>query len=405
MSKEISVTISDVTQKKWTFTNLKELTSFISHEIEYWQEKHSDIANQRARHPYYNALALLNQGIKTLEQWENHIDSWDDATIARETSNLTGNIWRPIPGQWLWSGHPFTSKFTDIHRDRGGVSAGAFIGFVVQKQNCDTNTYEGFIGAALAYEFINQDSDLPKRRTAEKKSISQLRNILDTTTSELIKSTDEFKTSYTEWAEAQKGDWNQWREDCDQAHNNKLAEQRDTFSDYMDICKARISDMETLYQEKLRLEKPAEYWRKAARRYGIQGGLWSITLILSVLLGLIYFHDFFTSWLQGRAVDIKLNTLQGVVIFGSIVAIFAFLTRTLARLTFSSFHLMRDAEEREQLTYLYLALNEETGIDEVSRNIILQALFSRTDTGLLSSDSGPTMPGLSEAIKTTEKLR
>jgi hypothetical protein len=89
---------------------------------------------------------------------------------------------------------------------------------------------------------------------------------------------------------------------------------------------------------------------------------------------------------------IKLNTFQGAVIFGSILAVYAFLVKTLSKLTFSSFHLMRDSEEREQLTYLYLSLNNEGQIDGTSRELVLQALFSRTETGLLSGDSGPTMP-------------
>lgn len=66
----------------------------------------------------------------------------------------------------------------------------------------------------------------------------------------------------------------------------------------------------------------------------------------------------------------------------------------LSRLAFSSFHLQRDAEERQQLTYVYLALSNETHADEESGKIILQALFSRAETGLLASESEPTMPGL-----------
>jgi len=57
----------------------------------------------------------------------------------------------------------------------------------------------------------------------------------------------------------------------------------------------------------------------------------------------------------------------------------------------SSFHLARDASEREQLTYVYLALIEGKAITDKERAIILNALFSRADTGLLKGDSAPTM--------------
>jgi hypothetical protein len=54
---------------------------------------------------------------------------------------------------------------------------------------------------------------------------------------------------------------------------------------------------------------------------------------------------------------------------------------------------MRDAEEREQLTYLNLSLTNESVIDEKSREIVLQVLFSRSETGLLNNEHGPKVPG------------
>ena len=72
--------------------------------------------------------------------------------------------------------------------------------------------------------------------------------------------------------------------------------------------------------------------------------------------------------------------------------------KVLSKMTFSSFHLMRDAQEREQLTYLYLALTHESEIDKSSRDIVLQSLFSRSETGLLVKENGPTMPTISEIL-------
>ncbi|GAE48464.1 hypothetical protein JCM21738_5611 [Mesobacillus boroniphilus JCM 21738] len=45
-----------------------------------------------------------------------------------------------------------------------------------------------------------------------------------------------------------------------------------------------------------------------------------------------------------------------------------------------------------QLTHLYLALINENAITTEERSIVLQALFSRADTGLLKGDSSPTIP-------------
>ena len=59
---------------------------------------------------------------------------------------------------------------------------------------------------------------------------------------------------------------------------------------------------------------------------------------------------------------------------------------------FSSFHLARDCEERHALTYFYLSLLKESKVDDSDRQLIMQSLFSRAETGLLKDDSAPTMP-------------
>ena len=51
----------------------------------------------------------------------------------------------------------------------------------------------------------------------------------------------------------------------------------------------------------------------------------------------------------------------------------------------------RDAKERNKLTYFYLALIEKNAVTEKERAIILNSLFSRSDTGLLKGESGPSM--------------
>lgn len=113
---------------------------------------------------------------------------------------------------------------------------------------------------------------------------------------------------------------------------------------------------------------------------------------------ILYLSNFFIAWLQGHPIELKLQTLEGVVLFASVISAFALLVRTFSRLAFSAFHLQRDAEEREQLTHLYLSLSNETEVDVESRRIVLQALFSRSETGLLTNESGPTMPGMTEVV-------
>ena len=164
--------------------------------------------------------------------------------------------------------------------------------------------------------------------------------------------------------------------------------------------KAKIQELEDIYQEKLRMAKPAKYWKNAAKKFRLEGIACASLLVISLVLGVGYLSNFYTDWLTGQELKVQLNTVQGIVIFATLLAVYGILIRVLSRLTFSAFHLMRDAEEREQLTYLYLSLINEKKIDEKSRDIILQALFSRSETGLLTGESAPTMPsvGMSEIV-------
>ncbi|WP_193162331.1 DUF6161 domain-containing protein [Microbulbifer hainanensis] len=415
MKRTISVNLGDVTGKTWVINDLKELYRFAKVEFEYWEKSAQECSPPNNQlHTYFNGRNYFKNLITSIDNWKENLENWDDTQLTQHINNLQRGIFNPIRQHWLWSGHAFTGTFVEIQKSYGQHSATSFANFLINKQVNANGNKESFIGTLLAYEFELQNSDLTKRRNSEKVSLRHLRNTLEKTTNSLTGEVEQFKDNFALWNENTQTSWTDWKAQIEEEYNSvkseqkhksteQLTNQKNEFISYIDGCRTRISDLENTYQEKLRLEKPAEYWKKSARKYGVQGSLWSLALISSILLGLVYFFDFFNSWLEGQETSIKLNTLQGAVIFGSILAVYAFLVKTLSKLTFSSFHLMRDSEEREQLTYLYLSLNNEGQIDGTSRELVLQALFSRTETGLLSGDSGPTMPVqdlLKEALKT-----
>ena len=74
-----------------------------------------------------------------------------------------------------------------------------------------------------------------------------------------------------------------------------------------------------------------------------------------------------------------------------ITSVLVYLVRYFMKIAMSSFHLARDAKERENLSHFYLALIEEGAVSDKERAIVLNALFSRSDSGLLKGDSAPTM--------------
>ncbi len=214
------------------------------------------------------------------------------------------------------------------------------------------------------------------------------------------------ESSFKEWfdrMQKQTADWfTHYREDSIKS----VAAHSELFKSMADYAVERNKELEALYREKLRLEAPAKYWADRASALGRQGKGWARLLVLFSLLLSVAAGVFFWEWLTNKSeIPFGLHSLQGVALFGASAAAAVFLVRVLSRLTFSSYHLQRDAEEREQLSHLYLSLINEGALDTKSRDIVLQALFSRSDSGLLGGDHGPTMPSPADVIAGVSRVK
>lgn len=181
------------------------------------------------------------------------------------------------------------------------------------------------------------------------------------------------------------------------------AEEKEFYDADLASRKQIFEDLRLSYKEHMRLKKPSELWQTTAATYRNQGRNWVWAVVASSVFSVIIL--LLVILLAGDHLDRGLTDPEtgnidtgGVRIFFllvTMVSIMAYLIRLTAKLALSSFHMHRDAEEREALTVYYLALIQENAITEAHRPLLLQSLFSRTETGLLGrSDSKPTMPSL-----------
>lgn len=395
MNKAISIQISDVMGKAWTFENLKSLKDFLAHEVDFWSKHKEGVDNP---HEYFAQRGFLQNAIRTIDSWKTQITDWDDNRLNTEVQNLHRNYLYNLHAYWLWSGHDFVHAWIEACKVSPEAGA-AFLEYTKDKtvsygKLSGATGKKCFSGYMLAYEFEMQgESIISKRRNSEKASFSQLRDRLDKSTNELIREADEFKSDFEQWHTETKV--------TQQSEFDALQQQRhDTFELDLANWTNKISELETTYEEALRLKKPAQYWKNKAKEYKAHGDKWAKYLFGLLGIGFIVFAILFSFWLFGKDIALDLKSLQGAIIFATVLTIYAIAIQALTKMVFSSYHLQRDAEEREQLAYVYLALTNEQGhIDEDSRKIVLQALFSRADTGLLK-DSSPTMPGgMAELMK------
>jgi len=257
---------------------------------------------------------------------------------------------------------------------------------------------QNFFGAIMAYEFkLNDGSGILNRRKKESNSLSSLKSEFSSHLTESEKHLQQFLSQSKHKTETDAKSIDDFLTDKKGAFDTWFDGSSKSFGEFDDASKKRIEELEHTYQEKLRLAKPAEYWRKRAEKLKGEGKLWLRWLALCVTVSAISLFVLLWQIPDGMLLNIfagEASAIKWALVYITFLSFIAFGIRTLAKITFSSFHLARDAEEREQLTYVYLALMQEAKIDEKDRSLIMQALFSRADTGLLKEDSSPTMPGI-----------
>ena len=382
MTDKISITFRDVTYgatgKEFIFTSLSQLYEFIEQEEEFWREQGArfETGRKTGNHGYFQCVSGLEKIKRVIDSWRDQLRSWNEEQLTQQVQNLQRQYSNVLKTGWLWSNHPYTKPFIEYHLEHGMQAAGAFIDYVT-KRNFSLSTKEEFLGSMLAHEFFHPDFNTKSRHEEEKRSLDELH---DEALDRLEKLREQFELQ-------------------ERKNGQQYRKQQAEFVQQMGTWKQEVQNLEQFYRKVLRWKEPAKHWERAAAEHQRQGLIAIGVLSFAVIVGLALLGGFIYSWLQGQKIGIDLNTLHGIVLFGSILTIYGFFVRVLSRLSFSSFHLMRDAKEREQLTYLYLSLSEDDGHPDLeTRRIVLQSLFSRSQTGLLTNESGPSIP--SEMLRT-----
>ena len=400
-TRPVEIEFQDFAENQFTFTQLSDLHEFLTQEKKYWKSAHEAIEsvdeNAESKIQFHNHLDTV---ITNLESIMDGVDDLSDDQFSDRVNYFVQNNIRQFPGDWLWSKSPISLPFIECNKIHGEKAASNFIYLILRGRVYENiQEVDGLVGAISAYEYLMQGSEIVSRRKSERISLGKLRSELFEKKQVLVSEIEDIKSTHAEWDNDSRSTTSRIQSISKKLAARQRKMQVSAFGEMTERWNKEVKNLEYSYAEKLKLSKPAEYWKDSAKRYAFHGYWWIAALTLSLALGIWLFYSFFTTWLQGAELAIELQSLQGLVIFGTGAAVYAYFVRVLSKLVFSSFHLMRDAQEREQLTYLYLALSKETDVDEASRQIVLQALFSRSETGLLAQEHGPTMPSVADGLR------
>ncbi len=272
--------------------------------------------------------------------------------------------------------------------------------FLLGKQDfsAQVNTKNSFIGSLMAYEFLTKDSsEILSRKNAEGSAVLSIKKDFANYLSNSEKQISElFKEVHIRKEEDIKS-FDDLRTEKEKAFNDWHEQSRIEFEQFKKSTAEEIEGIKKTYNELLRLQEPAEYWNKRAQQLKKEG-----RISLGILIGLIVLGAaclYFILWqtpegmLKSFFNEDRSLALRWSIVFVAFISLLFIGIKVVSKVMFSSFHLARDAEERQQLTYVYLSLRKDSAVDEKDKQLIMQSLFSRADTGLLKEDSSPTMPG------------
>jgi hypothetical protein len=373
-----------------TKIGLTTIYEFVNQQINGWG-KYENLPSELTQSLNYfngiknNILQFVNNHIN---QPSNNLNSYFQSTkSAIENVNQ-----KPLPYHI-----PQVEFLIKVSKETPNYFPGAY-NFILETNNYNVNNRENFYGALLAYEFTLKDHTLlTERRKTEQSSISKIRNdfqkYLSESETELVKHLKNANDNFSEYSKKIDDLKTEKEEIFENWFNNT---KNDEWQKWYDEKVNLLSKLEETYEKKLKLDKPARYWEKKSTKYYEQGKQARVILIwivvcTSVFLGLILTISpnwIFTNVFKGNEISI----VRWSIVFITLLSLIAFSIKALTKYMFSSFHLARDAEERHTLTFFYLALSKDSQVGDEDRKMILQALFSRTDTGLLKEDSSPTLP-------------
>ena len=348
------------------------------------------------------SLARIAPHYETIRDQLNHIETqnqnWDDQQFKQNWENVAGQLRQELiaHGPLIVSSSPVAEFLREQWTESPELSEAAHFLLTKNTGSIALESANTVIGLLRAHEFENADLPSTNRSKVERRTLGRVRSEWQQATQDLH---EEFQTRKTELEN--------WKETYIQTHEDWRTEKTSELTDFLVQQREKLENLENTYRESLRFEGPADHWAKQATKYKRQGRLWCgfltgvVLLTVSLLLLLLYAPPtiFSTKLFEGDPLAIR-----AVIIFGAVLSFLAYLVKILGKLTFSSFHLFRDAEEREQLMTVYLSLTKEQGETRPEeRELILQSLFARTDTGLLGKDSEPAMPGVSSILPKSGK--
>lgn len=173
------------------------------------------------------------------------------------------------------------------------------------------------------------------------------------------------------------------------SHSQEISDFKEDFENWQDDKENAIKILEDTYKNKLQLEAPETLWKERSKNYKVNNRYWMgglavfiVALIFSAGSLLVSIHEY----LKGTLKDIPFISQSFVYV--ALISFLIYLVRVMIKIIISNQHMAMEYEQKEALTRFYQALvYDGKEVEKEERLIIFNALFSKTDTGLVKTDS------------------
>lgn len=370
-----------------TFPDLGGLRNHVQEEIAAWTNVENTIANR-----YKTVLSKLENVTKeakdgrielgTLSEVKKLLQEWavntNGINSCVDSHSRLGLYIKELKGRKL-QGHVFRDFC---------LLAMLVLGYPLPQIGFNSQVFPLAIEAAKIAKYFACPEDLTEKINDYKRRIEELTNSADIQEKDYQSRMAKFD------ADAEK---------FKQKRQEELAKEESEYTERLNKADERIAALEEAYSKKLQLEGPAQYWDKLAQSYLKRG--W-VLLFLTFALGIVIIKFLLNILLDIDAIplfnqtELSLKTIRGSLILIVMTSIAGYLIHLFTKLSISSFHLSRDYRERFQLTNVFLALLRDGDVkcDDQVKQIVMQALFSRSDTGLLKGEHSFMMPGVAYLV-------
>ena len=179
-------------------------------------------------------------------------------------------------------------------------------------------------------------------------------------------------------------------------HKNEIDEFKTKINEWKDDKEKQIETLEETYKSKLQLEAPETLWESRAAKYRIKSRWWMGGLLFSII-GLLVSSGYFVisihDYLQGTVKEIPF--ISKSFIYVALISFLIYIIRIIIKIIVSSQHMSMEYEQKAALTRFYQALIQDgKEVDKEEKLIIFNALFRKTDTGLIKSDNSNDVDAL-----------